>query len=644
MQNLYEELINLLSTDDRLVADGHVMKNKVVELALRLDADLLRLVRTHDRLLKHFFVDVDGVAIFDKVKFQQFVSNKAFLPDSYTAFKNKIGLMDGDQYLAERQDVVLAWPYKDCVLEGGQDREDAQRQEVFWNETLAPDQIDRLLTPKVLVGAKRYTKDGVAAATSLSRDDNLIIKGNNLLALYTLMPLYERQVKLIYIDPPYNTGSDSFKYNDNFKHSTWLTFMRNRLVAAKRFLRPDGVIFVHCDYSEFAYLKVLMDEIFGSDSALPYINIKTSTPAGFKVVNPGLVNVSEHILIYAKGDKKSAIKSGYVKAEYQSDYKYIIKDKSIPVDEWEYMPLRSMVESGNPGINADAIPLLIEKTALNNAERVFATYGPHKPSDRMRKGISDSLSKPGKIVEILREDGGSHYLLNGRLLAFYSSKLKVVDGETCPTQRLTDFWSDISWDSIANEGGVTLKNGKKPERLLKRIIELATDDGDLVMDFHLGSGTTAAVAMKMKRRFIGIEQLHYGDNDSIVRLDNVVKGDKTGVSDIVGWKGGGSFVAVELAKANEGFIERIQSCADNNTLDKVWQDMQQRAFLSYRVDVRAIDPTARDWLALSLDDKKRLLIETLDKNMLYVPLSEMDDATWGVCETDKALNRGFFGV
>lgn len=168
MQNLYEDMVALLATDDRLVAEGQLMKNKVVELSLRLDSDLLRLVRSHDRLRQHFFVDVDGVAIFDKVKFQQFVNNKAFLPDSYTAFKNKIGLMDGDHYLVERQDVVLAWPYKDCVLEGGQDREDALRQEVFWNETLAPDQIDRLLTPKVLVGAKRYTKDGVAAATSLS--------------------------------------------------------------------------------------------------------------------------------------------------------------------------------------------------------------------------------------------------------------------------------------------------------------------------------------------------------------------------------------------------------------------------------------------------------------------------------------------
>jgi adenine-specific DNA-methyltransferase len=241
MQNLFEDLVAVLGTDDRLVADGHVMKNKVVELALRLDADLLRLVRSHDRLRQHFFVEVDGVAIFDKVKFQQFVSNKAFLPDSYTAFKNKIGLMDGEQYLAERQDVVLAWPYKDCVLEGGQDREDAQRLEVFWNETLAPDQIDRLLTPKVLVGAQRYTQEGAAPAENLSTDDNLIIKGNNLLALHTLMPMYEGKVQLVCIDPPYNTETDTFNYNDRFNHSTWLTFMKSRLETARRILHANGV-------------------------------------------------------------------------------------------------------------------------------------------------------------------------------------------------------------------------------------------------------------------------------------------------------------------------------------------------------------------------------------------------------------------
>ena len=507
MQNLLQELTDLLSGDDRLVSEGRLMKNKVVELALAVDPLLLRHLLGNPSMRRHFFAEVDGIAVFDKIKFQRFVNNKSFLPDSYTAFKNKVGLMDGDEYVADKKEVVLVWPYKDCVLEGGQEKEDAKREEVFWNETLAPDQIDRLLSPKVLVSAIRHSAGGDAPATSISKTDNLIIKGNNLLSLHTLLPIYRGEVKLIYLDPPYNTSQDSFQYNDTFNHSTWLTFMRNRLTVAKQLLRSDGVIFVQCDYIEFAYLKVLMDEVFGSDAALPYVNVKTATPAGFKVVNPGLVNVSEHILIYARGDKKAALKSAYVKAGYQSDYKQIIHDRSLPVEDWTYSSLREVVEAENPGVSAEALPVLIEKYALNKADHVFATYGPHKPSERMKQGIAKSNEKPDSIVEIEREDGGKHYLLNGRLIAFYSSKLQTVDGELCPTQRLTDFWSDLSWDSIAKEGGVTLKNGKKPERLLKRILELASEEGDIVMDFHLGSGTTAAVAMKMKRRFIGMEQL-----------------------------------------------------------------------------------------------------------------------------------------
>jgi adenine-specific DNA-methyltransferase len=642
MQNLLKELTELLSLDDRLVSEGRLMKNKIVELALAVDPLLLRHLLSSPSMRHHFFSDVDGIKVFDKIKFQRFVNNKSFLPDSYTAFKNKVGLTTGDEYVADKKEVVLTWPYKDCVLEGGQEKEDAKREEVFWNETLAPDQIDRLLSPKALVGAVRHSADGDAPATAISKKDNLIIKGNNLLSLHTLLPIFRGEVKLMYLDPPYNTSQDSFQYNDSFNHSTWLTFMRNRLTVAKQLLRPDGVIFVQCDYIEFAYLKVLMDEVFGSETALPYVNVKTATPAGFKVVNPGLVNVSEHILIYARGDKKTALKSAYVKAGYQSDYKQIIHDRSLPVKDWTYGSLKEVVEAENPGVGAEALPVLIEKYALKKADQVFATYGPHKPSERMKQGIEKSNANPDSIVEIERDDGGKHYLLNGRLIAFYSSKLQTVDGEVCPTQRLTDFWSDLSWDSIAKEGGVTLKNGKKPERLLKRILELASEEGDLVMDFHLGSGTTAAVAMKMRRRFIGMEQLDYGANDSITRLKNVVAGDSSGVSKIVKWEGGGSFVSCELGKANQLFVERISSCDDAEALKKIWNEMQERAFLSYRVSVKSINENYSEFDQLPIEDRKKFLIETLDKNLLYIPLSEIDDESFGLSESDRALNRAFF--
>lgn len=262
MQNLLNDLTLLLEQDNRLVAEGKLLKNKVVELALGLDAGLIKLLLKHDAIRKHFFVEVEDVLVFDKIKFQRFVSNKQFLADSYTAFKNKIGLSSEGEYLTESKEVVLAWPYKDCVLEGGQDKGDGRRNETFWNETLAPDQIDRLLSPKAFVNFKQYTREGEAIPTTITGEESLLIKGNNLLALHSLKK-FTGKVKLICIDPPYNTGGDEFNYNDSFNHSTWLTFMKSRLVISKRLLHANGTLFIFCDDNEHAYLKVLCDEIFG---------------------------------------------------------------------------------------------------------------------------------------------------------------------------------------------------------------------------------------------------------------------------------------------------------------------------------------------------------------------------------------------
>lgn len=302
MQNLLNDLKIVLEKDDRLIAEGQLLKNKIIEMALAMDAGLIRLLLTHAGIKKHFFTDVDGVLVFDKAKFQQFVSNKAFLPDSYTAFKNKIGLTADGQYLTDSKEVVLAWPYKDCVLEGGQTKEDAKRDEVFWNETLAPDQIDRLLAPKVLTNFKKYDKDGEHEVKGISQDDNLIIKGNNLLALHTLKSQYAGRVKLIYIDPPYNTENDSFRYNDTFNHSTWLSFMKNRLEAAKKLMRNDSFICVHIDDNESAYLKVLMDEIYGHENFMNTISVRDSHPSGLKLTskNKTIIKTKSHILVYCK--------------------------------------------------------------------------------------------------------------------------------------------------------------------------------------------------------------------------------------------------------------------------------------------------------------------------------------------------------
>ncbi|MEE8390975.1 MAG: site-specific DNA-methyltransferase, partial [Anaerolineae bacterium] len=310
MQNLLDDLKELFQQDDRLMVENSLLKSRIIELALKLDGDLIKLLLSHPRLRQHFFVEVAGVVVFDKEKFLQFVSNKAFLPDSYTAFSNKIGLTDdgGRTYLSRHGDVVLAWPYKDCVLEGGQTKEDAKRDEVFWNMTLAPDDIDRLLDPKVLTNFRRIDAGGEHTATEIADSDNLIIKGNNLLALHSLLPRFRGRVKLIYIDPPYNTGSDSFGYNDHFNHSTWLTFMRNRLEAARELLRKDGVIWISIDDNEVHYLKVLADEIFGSSNFMTFFYIQVRYANKTLVEDMDYQKLIETILVYRKSEKGRLIK------------------------------------------------------------------------------------------------------------------------------------------------------------------------------------------------------------------------------------------------------------------------------------------------------------------------------------------------
>ncbi len=261
-----QELEQLLAQNDTFMVEGVLNKNKLAELARQYNPELLNILMSNDKISNHFFSILDtGVLVFKKDVFLQFLNNKEFLPDSFTAYKTKIGLAIGDKYLSENQEVVLNFPYKDCVLEGGQTKDDAKRQEIFFNETLAPTEINRLLDDKVLTNFKRYDETGEHEVEVLNDTDNLIIKGNNLIALHSLKKRFAGKIKLIYIDPPYNTGNDSFQYNDNFNHSTWLTFMKNRLEVARELLSEDGLIFVHLDYNEAHYFKVLMDSIFGQD-------------------------------------------------------------------------------------------------------------------------------------------------------------------------------------------------------------------------------------------------------------------------------------------------------------------------------------------------------------------------------------------
>ncbi len=657
--NLLEQLTELLSTDERLVINGKLAKNKIVELGLSLDSTLLKLLLSNPKIKSHFFTDVDGILIFDKVAFQQFVNNKSFLPDSFTRFKNKTGLSVDDKYLDDSNDVVLAWPYKDCILEGGQTKEDQKRKEVFWNEALAPEQVDNLLAPKAFSNFKKYDMNGEHNNFEFNKAESLLIRGNNLLALESIKKSYSKKVKLIYIDPPYYFHSqkkeDTFAYNSNFKLSTWLTFMRNRLLVAKELLADDGAIFVQVSDDGVSELHLLMKEVFNTEqnNFINKITLRTKSPSGFASVNPGVFETAEYIISFAKNKSKWSYNRQYIPCDYDENYNLYIENYNDNFSDWVVKDLKKHVldinsyeteEIAIEQIGQLALTNLIGAFALDNAEKVFQSTAISNKAGKQIVEARDITKNTNEIMKLERDGNYTVYVSKGREMAFYSKKVRDIDGKKTPTILLSNIWTDISYEGISAEGGVTLKKAKKPEKLLKRIIEMASNEGDIVLDYFLGSGTTCAVAHKLNRKFIGIEQLDYGKNDSFIRLKKVVDGDKTGISKGIKWDGGGSFIYCELAELASKYSDRIEQSKNSEELATIWNDLKESSNLSYKVDPKAFDKNIQSFNELTLEDQKRFLIEVIDKNQLYVNYSEIDDEANGISELDKKYNKQFYGV
>ncbi len=643
--HLYNELYKVLRMEDHFCTDaGELIKSNIETAALNINPELIRLLLNNELLSRHFFADVDGVKVFDKVKFQRFIMNKQFLPDSYTSFKNKIGLTTDDgRFITDSREVVLSWPFKDCMLEGGQTKEDAKRDEVFWNETLAPDEINRLTEPKAFTSFKRYDKDGEHEVEHLLPTDNLIIKGNNLLALYSLKKRFVNSIKLIYIDVPFNTENDSFQYNDNFTHSTWLTFMKDRLSIAYELLCAGGSIFIECDKNEVAYLKVLCDSLFLRDNFVSDITVQTSYANGLKVSQKEktILKMKDTILVYKKGEL--TIKPQYIEKKYW-DTHYNSIFRKMPNGEFHLESLKEeLVKQGiikaNETIKKETInkDKFFEYVCRN--KDIICCLNPIHSDGEIKEAAKQSN---GKVVKFETSRGNIQYLYNGRQIGFFNQCFHNVNGEEKLSVLLGDLWNDIDFGNTQNEGGVTFPNGKKPEMLLYRIIDMMTKEGDWVMDFHLGSGTTAAVAHKMKRNYIGCEQIDAQIEMSLKRMQNVINGDPSAASKVANWQGGGSFVYCELSKANQNFVEKIEAATTKDALATIWQQMQETGFLSYKIKAKDIDENAEAFEALCLNDQKRFLIECLDKNLLYVPLSDIDNADYNVSDEDKRLTRELY--
>ena len=635
MENLLDNLKALLKKDERLVSEGELLRNKIIGLALKLDKDLIKLLLSDNKMKEVFFVDIDGTLIFDKDKFIKFVSNKQFLPDSYTAFKNKIGLVDEKgEFISEKKDVVLSWPYKDCVLEGGMTKEDQKRDEIFWNEILAPDEISRLLDPKVFTNAKRIDKDGEHKFDGFRTDekgdikDNLIIKGNNLLVLHSLKKRFAGKVKLIYIDPPYNPDNprNTFTYNNSFKHSTWLTFMKNRLEVAKLLLKDDGVLQIAIDENEQARLGVLIDELFhGYEKHCITI---VHNPRGVQGTNFSYTNEFVYF-VFKKGLKVI----------------HKIKRDTPLVEEFR--------DHGGESLRSDAKNCLYPVLVKDNKIVGFGEVP------------SDDFHPKGKNVK--REDG---------TIEVWPIDVKGIERKWVFARQSIDEIKDKLFVKSKDNGEIDIfriKDEKIPRtvwfgsrydasthgsKIVNKIIEgktvsfpkslyavydciysvVKTDKEAIILDFFAGSGTTAHAVMMLNnedsgnRKFILVEQLDEHVEVATQRIKNEIEK-----------FGKGDFVYLELLKWNEKFVDEIKRAETKEELKKLWEQMKEKAFLSYKVDVKTIDEHAKDFEDLSIEDQKRFLYECLDKNHLYVNYSEIDDEEYGVSEEDKKLNRGFYG-
>lgn len=580
-QNFLHQLKAVLKQNREFIAeDGEILQTKVYASAMAMDKKLLKLLLENESTRNHFFTEVEDNFVFDKSKFVWVLESRELLEDSYTSYKNKIGLVDNDERLISQTDEIsLVWPYKDCVLAGGQTKEEQNRNEIFYNETLAPEQVNQLLHPKVFTNAKKYSANNEINIDSLEDNENYIIKGNNLLVLSSIANVYNGKINTIYIDPPFNTGNDSFNYNDRFSRSTWLTFMKNRLELAKDLLTHDGNIFIHIDHNQGHYLKVLLDEIFGEENFVQEIIWAYGSASGGRAAGTKPVNIHDYILHYAKS--YSNRKENKLFTPYSQKY----------IDEW------FKYDDGDG--------------------RLYQRR--HRGKDK---------------------DGNTIW-----------EKQYLDESKGVP---LTTVWNDINQvyanpQAFKQENRATSEieldfgnSGQKPEKLIQRIIEMSTNEGDVVLDFFMGSGTTPATAMKMNRRFIGIEQMDSQIDISVNRLIDVINGKQSGISKDVDWQGGGSFVYCELKKLNEKYIESIELASSHELLEEIRKSLFETGFISYKVNVEQINEEIDEYNDLSLEEKKKLLIELVDKNKLYVNYSDIDDEEMKVSEQEKKFTHSFY--
>lgn len=626
--------------------DGEELQRPIVISDLKnYDALLISALLKNQKIRENYSVKAGDIVIFKVQEFIDILRYKDYWADSYTKYSNTIGLSSEGKYLQYNTDVVLDFPYKDCILEGGMTKDDVGKEEIFYNEVIARDEIDTLLAPKAFTNVKKYDLDGKHEIDSFSDEDNLIIKGNNLLALHSLKERYAGKVKLIYIDVPYyfskKLSEDSFKYNSNFHMSTWFVFLKNRFEIAKELLSESGSLWINISEDGMHYLKVLTDSIFGEDKFIGTIprkirDGKSDVPFNFS-------QDFDWLLVYTKGAEKDNILGREVQRKY-------IETNDFPNRPWRIADLTKQTTTKerensnftminpktgkrypvNPkrswAVTEDTFTYWYEKGGIGFPDD-YAFMKGDRPFRRVFKEEDIAKNKPSAV--------SSDFLIKDFI-----------------TQLLTKSKNKAGNDEIDKLFGRDEFSYAKPENLLASIIKVSSDENDIVLDFFMGSATTQAVAMKMNRQFIGIEQMDYIDTISVPRLQKVIEGEQGGISKEVDWQGGGSFVYAELMELNQFYMTKIDEASIKEELADLWRELDSNADLNFQLNKEKLthellkerdeESDSITFNDLTLEEQKEIFKKALDKNQLYVPYSEIDDANVILSDNDKAFNHSFY--
>ncbi|MGL2638316.1 DNA methyltransferase [Helicobacter pylori] len=626
----------MLKTPLKTLVDAlihHFTKERLVTLILTADERLLIFMLEHENANDYknaFFKMIANTLVFNEKALLECLEIKE-LEKSFTRFKNKIGLYSQGGLIKSSGSVVLNFPFKDNVLLGSAKDNSAKPNECFYHEVLHKKEIDTLLNKKALCRFEMHGEGDLESALK-DKNTNYLIKGNNLIALHSLKKKFAKKVKCIYIDPPYNTGNDSFNYNDNFNHSSWLVFMKNRLEAAREFLSDDGVIFVQCDDNEQAYLKVLMDEIFLRENFVSCIT-HIVKPEGRMYGQ--VAKTHEYILVYAK-NINNLIFNEIEKEGHAFSY----------IDEKGGFDLKNLENGNFTAFNSTNRPNLrysffVDEKAINS-DGFMPVYTEYK------NDLTEVLPKTKDSFEYVWRWGKEK--ASNEIFDIVATKNKNNILIFQKTRSTTTRTKSVFWDKsmITQKGTEEIKqifktqifDFPKPEALLKRILEISTQENDLVLDFFAGSGTTCAVAHKMKRRYIGIEQMDYIETITKERLKKVIDGEQGGISKKCGFKGGGSFVYAELKEVNLEIKKQILNAKSKSECLKIFNDLNER--ILKRADCKMDEIHSEEFQNLDLNEQKRICCASLDANEDYLNLGDIDEDAWGIDEITKKYNEIFY--